>query len=224
MAVLKEFPHWESLTPKTRQAFRRAAELPFIHEFYLAGGTGLAIHFGHRYSVDLDFFSQHYEVDDRVRQIVKSHFADPTLITKNDANNTFVCEWRGVGLSLFRLQPYPLILTPSEADGIRIASVEDIGAMKLAALVGRATRKDLVDLYFILKQIPIRKLYEIAAQKYAGVRDFAITTRRGLGYTRDAEETPMPRMIKKVKWETIREFLEQQAYEATRQEVERLWR
>ncbi len=39
MAVLKEFPHWESLTPKTRQAFRRAAELPFIREFYLAGGT-----------------------------------------------------------------------------------------------------------------------------------------------------------------------------------------
>ena len=223
MAVLNPFPHWEALTPDTRQAFKRAAELPFIREFFLTGGTGLAIHIGHRYSVDLDFFSQDYEVDDNVRQAVKDQFADNTLIVRNDANNTFVCEWRQIGVSFFRLQPYPLVRPAIEVEGIRLASIEDIGAMKLAALVGRATRKDLVDLYFILKQAPIAQLYEVAAQKYAGVRDFAMASRRGLGYTRDAEETPMPRMIKKVKWETIKEFLEQQAYEATRQKVERLW-
>ncbi|MBI3763534.1 MAG: nucleotidyl transferase AbiEii/AbiGii toxin family protein [Chloroflexi bacterium] len=224
MAVLKPFPHWEALTRNTRLTFERSAELPFIREFYLAGGTGLALHFGHRYSVDLDFFSTDYEVDDNVRQAVKNHFAEQTLIVKSDTNDTFVCEWRGVGLSFFRLQPFPLVLPTTEVEGIRLASVEDIGAMKLAAVIGRATRKDFVDLYFILKQAPIARLYEIAAQKYAKVRDFAMNSRRGLGYTLDAEETPMPRMIKRVKWETIREFLEQQAYEATRQEVERLWR
>ena len=55
MALLS--PHWEALTPATRQAFQVAGTLPFIHRYYLAGGTGLALQLGHRFSVDLDFFS-----------------------------------------------------------------------------------------------------------------------------------------------------------------------
>lgn len=223
MAVLKQFPHWEALTANTRLAFKRAAQLPFIQEFYLAGGTGLALHFGHRYSVDLDFFSHKFQVGEVIRQTVKNHFADSTFRVIRDGNNTFVSEWRGVGISFFRLEQYPLIMPVTLVDKIRLASVEDIGAMKLAALIGRATRKDLVDLYFILKTIPVFQLYRIAAQKYAHIHDFAMTSRRSLGYTLDAEETPMPRLIKKIKWQTICDFLEQQAYEATRQEVEKLW-
>ena len=49
-------PHWEALTPETQNAFRKMARLPFIQRYYLAGGTGLALHLGHRFSVDLDFF------------------------------------------------------------------------------------------------------------------------------------------------------------------------
>lgn len=55
MAVLT--PQWQALTPETRQAFQLAATLPFIQRYYLAGGTGLALHLGHRFSIDLDFFS-----------------------------------------------------------------------------------------------------------------------------------------------------------------------
>lgn len=50
MALLT--PHWEAPTPKTRAAFHVAAGLPFIQRYYLAGGTGLALHLGHRISVD----------------------------------------------------------------------------------------------------------------------------------------------------------------------------
>lgn len=45
--------HWEALTPETRQAFDKTASLPFISQFYLAGGTGLALHLGHRFSMPL---------------------------------------------------------------------------------------------------------------------------------------------------------------------------
>src|SRR5574341_1048654 len=54
-------PHWEALTPETQQAFHKIAGLEFIDSFYLAGGTGLALHLGHRFSVDLDFFSSDAE-------------------------------------------------------------------------------------------------------------------------------------------------------------------
>ena len=58
MALLtphRQAPHWEALTPETRQAFQITVALPFIQHYYLAGGTGLALHLGHRFSVDLDF-------------------------------------------------------------------------------------------------------------------------------------------------------------------------
>ncbi len=49
--------YWETLTPETRELFNLVARLPFMSEFYLGGGTGLALQLGHRFSVDLNFFS-----------------------------------------------------------------------------------------------------------------------------------------------------------------------
>jgi hypothetical protein len=73
----------------------------------------------------------------------------------------------------------------------RVATIEEIGAMKLAAIIDRGTRKDLVDLYHILQQVPIERLFEIAAVKYARVRTFAISATRALAYFDDAEALPI---------------------------------
>jgi hypothetical protein len=78
-------PHWEALTPETRQAFRKATSLPFIGQFYLAGGTGLALHLGHRFSVDLDFFSPTPDaVGPQVRAVLRTALDDPTLSITHD--------------------------------------------------------------------------------------------------------------------------------------------
>lgn len=89
MALLT--PHWEALTPKTRAAFQIAAELPFIQRYYLAGGTGLALHLGHRFSVDLDFFSPAADaVGPDERAVMRGTFIDPSLIITYDKDMTFV--------------------------------------------------------------------------------------------------------------------------------------
>ena len=208
-------PHWEALTPETRDAFQVAARLPFIGEFYLAGGTGLALHLGHRFTVDLDFFSPGADaVGPDVRVILGESFADPTLSITFDKDGTFVASWRGVGISFFRLSLYPLVQPPVEIEGVPVATLEEIGAMKLAAIIDRGTRKDLVDLYFILRQVPIERLFEVAAVKYARVRTFPISAVRGLAYFEDAERLPMPRMIDHTPWAKMKQFLERQAMEA----------
>lgn len=56
-SVILSQPHWEALTAETQNAFHLVSQLPFIHRYYLAGGTCLALHLGHRFSVDLDLFS-----------------------------------------------------------------------------------------------------------------------------------------------------------------------
>ncbi|MEJ5241003.1 MAG: nucleotidyl transferase AbiEii/AbiGii toxin family protein [Anaerolineales bacterium] len=222
MALLN--PHWEALTSETRQAFRIAATLPFIHRYYLAGGTGLALHLGHRFSVDLDFFSESPDaVGAEERAMLRAAFDDPALNILFDTDMTFVVNWRGVGVSFFRLALYPLVQKPALIEGVPLATIEEIGAMKLAAITGRGTRKDYVDLYFILQHTSLERLFEVAAVKYARVRTFAVSAMRALTYFNDAEATPMPRMLKPVSWAAIKRFLEAQALAAGRKHLEDLW-
>ena len=217
-------PHWESLTPETQQAYRKIAGLGFINNFYLAGGTDLALHLGHRFSVGLDFFSSHADaLGADQRAILREMFEDPTLSITFDKDATFVATWRDVGLSFFRLHLYPLVQPTLLVDGVQVASLEEIGAMNLAAIIDRGTRKDLVDLYFILQRLPIDHLFQVAAVKHARVRTFAISAVRALAYFEDAEALPMPRMIDHTPWADMKRFLERQALEAGRKRLDDSW-
>lgn len=82
-------PHWEALTLATREAFQHVAQLRFIQRFYLAGGTGLALHLGHRFSIDLDFFSQEPDsVGPDERAELRERLDDPTLAITYDKEST----------------------------------------------------------------------------------------------------------------------------------------
>ncbi|MEK6754362.1 MAG: nucleotidyl transferase AbiEii/AbiGii toxin family protein [Chloroflexota bacterium] len=221
--VLKH-PHWKALTPATQDAFHLLEKSAFIKRFYLAGGTGLALHFGHRFSVDLDFFSDDpTTVGPDERSILRDILDDPTLEIIYDKDSTFVATWRGVGVSFFRLNLYPLVQPTLLVDDVRLASVEEIGAMKLAALINRGTRKDMVDLYFILQAASLDELFQVAAVKYAKVRSFPVNAVRALSYFDDAESLPMPNMIHKIPWSKIKKFLEAKAVEAGRKRLANLW-
>ena len=221
--VLKK-PRWESLTPATQDAFRLISKLELTHDFYLAGGTGLALHFGHRFSVDLDFFSDDANaVSPDQRSTLRAVLDDPTLEITYDKDSTFVVTWRGVGISFFRLNLYPLVEQTFLLDNVRLASIEEIGAMKLAAIINRGTRKDMVDLYFILQQVSLDSLFKVAAVKYAKVRSFPVSAARALSYFDDAESVPMPKMIDKTSWSKMKRLLENKAVEAGRKRLEDLW-
>jgi hypothetical protein len=121
-------PHWEALTPETQRSLRKIAGLGFIQDFYLAGGTGLALHLGHRFSVDLDFFSSQADaVGADQRAILREEFEDPTLTITFDKDATFVANWQGVGLSFFRLHLYPLVMPSLLVEGIPVTSLEEVG-------------------------------------------------------------------------------------------------
>ena len=218
-------PHWEALTAETRNAFHLVSRLPFVRRFYLAGGTGMALHLGHRFSVDLDFFSSdHDAVGPDERAVLRNALEDPSLIITYDKDMTFVANWRGVGISFFRLSLYPLVQPPLLLNGIPVASLSEIGAMKLAAMIDRGTRKDLVDLYYILQHVSLDDLFQVASVKYAHVRTFAISATRALAYFVDAEALPMPQMLDRTSWTKMKRFLEHQAVEAGSKRLHDLWK
>lgn len=219
--------HWEALTHKTKELFHLIAKLPFVSDFYLAGGTGLALQIGHRFSVDLYFFSDSVEAigTDQRKAILNVLKKESSLKITWDKDGTFVANWCNVGVSFFRLDQHVLIKTPLIIDTIQVASIEEIGAMKLAAIISRGTRKDYIDLYFILQQKSLIELFEIAAKKYPYHEAFPAFSVRALSYFDDADSDPMPRMIKNVKWEEVKAYLEKQAMDIGRKqlELEKLW-
>ena len=217
-------PHWEAVTHSTRLAFQQVARLPFITSFYLAGGTGLSLHLGHRFSVDLDLFSpDEVAVGPDQRDSLRILLNDPSLAVAYDKDGTFVAIWQGVGISFFRLSLYPLVQPPVLLENVPLATVPEIGAMKLAAIIDRGTRKDMVDLYCLLQVVSLETIFEVAAVKYERVRSFPVSAIRAMSYFQDAEALPMPRMLDRTPWQAMKKFLEHQALEVGRNRLADLW-
>jgi hypothetical protein len=116
-----------------------------------------------------------------------------------------------------------LVQVPVWVDGIRLATIPEIEAMKLAAMIDRGTRKDLVDMYSLLQKVSLEAVFEVAAVKYAKIRSFPVSATRALAYFADAESLPMPRMLDPTPWSKMKKFLEQQAFEVGRQRLGDLW-
>lgn len=184
-----------------------AAELAttgVLTNFYLAGGTGLALQLGHRMSVDLDLFSErHFEpraVRDALRQ---THgFRVDQL-----AGGTLHAEVGGVQLTFLRYD-YPLLFETTQFKELTVASPRDIACMKLDALSSRGSRRDFVDLYFVLQQFQLPELLEWFERKYASAAPNQVHLAKALTYFVDAEQEPMPRMLRPADWKQIRDFFE----------------
>ena len=151
---------------------KRIKLLPFLKffkkDFYLAGGTGLALQMGHRDSVDFDFFT--YKPIDTKKLFIKLKeiFLDFEILKIEEDENTMIVLIDGVKVSFFSY-PYKLITEIVNEDDLAIASIEDIGCMKLSAIISRATIKDYVDLYYILQKINLEKLLKKAVVKFQDI-------------------------------------------------------
>jgi len=140
----------------------RLAILPLLRnfeaDFYLAGGTGLALQLGHRDSIDFDFFCPKDIDTQKLFARIKKIFAGHKILKVQEEKNTltvFIDE--RIKLSFFTYD-YKLIGELINEPNFRLASILDIACMKLAAIVSRATNKDYIDLYFILEKLPLNSI------------------------------------------------------------------
>jgi hypothetical protein len=172
----------------------------FLKSFYLSGGTGLSLQIGHRESEDLDFFCSetfnalHLEKEiAALGQLTNTELAAGTL-------NTYV---DGVKLQFLEYQ-YPLLEPFSNWQGMQLSSILDIACTKLQTVSMRGSKKDFVDLYFLLDIYSLPELLEKAKSKYSAVDYNQAHILKSLVYFEDAEVQPMPRMIKDVNWDVIK--------------------
>jgi len=202
--------HWNTITPVMRSVWQGFSSSGISAEFYLAGGTALSLQLGHRLSVDLDFFSQTQSDVPALIEPLRHALKDfsPVLADRSWGNLVFLADNVRVG---FYGYGYNLVKPLLKIDDFSLAGMEDIGLMKLDALLSRASRKDFHDLYELCKRIELRELLKLAPQKFPDVRDFEAQVARHLAYFDRAEqESPVP-LIEQVEWETVKDWFRQQA-------------
>ena len=169
---------------------------------YLAGGTGLALQIEHRKSYDLDFFTEREFNTGEIIDFLKDNF--DTQLEMSD-KKTIKAQIDGIRFSLFYYD-YPLLSGFKKFNGINLASIEDISAMKLVAITNRGAKRDFVDLYFISKMEGLKKLLGYYEKKYKKIKPNIYNVLKALVYFDDAGNEPMPRMIKKVGWQEVKEY------------------
>lgn len=197
--------HTDCLPPEMQTIFERLSDLIVKTDAVLAGGTAAAFHLGHRLSYDIDLFtSKEFKTEDIVTAIKSSQLPLGIL---SEGVGTFVATLGNTKFSLFTY-PYPFLEKTTPLWGGRIAGLIDIAAMKIIAVCQRGTKRDFVDLYFILQDMPFRKIADHMIKRYGKERINPTVIGKSLVYFVDAESDPEPQYNAghEKEWSSIKRF------------------
>lgn len=163
--------HTETVETRTLDLIRALMSDAKFQEFFLVGGTALSLKLGHRMSVDIDVFTdKEFDAASIGAYLDANYELTDSSVIKNGVFG-FIEEVK-VDLISHR---YPLIKPVEVIDGIRMLSLEDIGAMKLHAIVQNGSRlKDFIDVYYLLERIPLTLVSNTYCQKYPNATQWLI--------------------------------------------------
>ncbi|TDS09817.1 nucleotidyl transferase AbiEii/AbiGii toxin family protein [Sphingobacterium paludis] len=141
-----------------------------LNNFTLVGGTALSLRIGHRLSVDIDLFTARDFDAEKLLVYLRETYGASDSKTFNNTVLTYIDD---IKVDLLK-HDYQNVVPPDTRDGIRLASKEDIGAMKLHAIFQSGDRlKDFVDMYFLLDHAPLKNYLDAYERKYNGSPDLA---------------------------------------------------
>ncbi len=176
-------------------------QLHDISQLRLVGGTALALHIGHRTSIDLDLFGKIRTDEFGISSAVNS-LGNAKIIKKSP--NIFIYIINSIKVDFVN---YPFAWLDSETveNDIRLAGMRDIAAMKLSAITGRGTKKDFIDLYFLLRTFTLKEMLGFYGRKFPEASEFLVL--KSLTYFGDAESDETPTIFEDITWTEIKEFL-----------------
>lgn len=172
-----------------------------VDNFYLAGGTALALQLGHRKSFDIDLFSEKNFNVEQYSQIILS--LDGKILREEKGTIDAVID--GVKLTLL-YYPYKLLENFHLIEKIKVADVKDIACMKVVAISQRADKKDFYDIYEMLKKITPGELKELFLEKYGDKKINCYHILKSFFYFEDVEGSPDPISLSQIKWDEIKEY------------------
>ena len=189
---------FDAVPESVRELLARLAPHEALHDFALGGGTSLALRFGHRWSVDLDFFTP----GEFSSEILFERLSLEQATVTGRAPNSLTVDVCGVKLDLLR-HAYRILAPVERIDGVTLVSLPDLAAMKLNAIANRGSKKDFFDLAELLDHFPIQQMIGFFAEKYPSTDPFTVI--RSLAWFDDAEQEPDPVALNGQSWERVME-------------------
>ncbi|HCM82312.1 MAG: hypothetical protein UW37_C0034G0005 [Candidatus Gottesmanbacteria bacterium GW2011_GWA2_44_17] len=209
--------HAGTLLQSSQAALAVLGKSHILDTSYLAGGSALALHLGHRKSFDFDFYYPGaLFAEDIIKQLAGIGTFKVTLL---EPPHTVLGIFNNIKFSIFRYT-YPMIGEFTLYQNIRVASVADIAAMKLTAITGRATKRDYVDLYVISQKYRFEELFDFYEKKFGNLGNNRYAIIRAMGYFDDAESDEMPKMIHSFSWEEVKTFLSDESIRLAKKYLE----
>jgi hypothetical protein len=195
------------IAPKTFALIKELQALPQLKEFYLVGGTALALQLGHRNSVDIDLFTQGDFNDEEFLNLIKTNHNVEEIFKRK---NSVICLISNIKTDFIK-HSYPLLLQPVTEEGITFLSKEDIAAMKLHAIIQSGKRlKDFIDIYFLLQYYSMKQIIEFFSEKYKYTNP--MIAMKAVTFFDDIDENiDPPKMLKPVNLSEIKKRIQQAA-------------
>ena len=189
----------QTVYPNTLELLKSLASQPELAQTRLVGGTALALQYGHRQSIDLDFFG--LLPDDKEELVEMTKRVGNVLVT-NRSKMILQTVINQIKVDFVDYSRYKWIDEPVLGDGFVLASDKDIAAMKVNAIIGRGTRKDFIDLYVLLQHYSLLEIMAFYKQKYPDFSEYRALL--SMTYFEDAEMQDMPKMFIDTSWDTMK--------------------
>lgn len=194
---------YQTIDSHTLELLRQLSVVPEFSAMRLVGGTSLALQYGHRSSVDLDFFGT-FDSELSFSSILRS-YGRLAIVKETSKIKVYLLD--GIKVDFVHYD-YPWLESPLQVDGLTLATPPDIAAMKVNAIEGRGSKKDFIDLYYLLQRYTLVEILDFYEQKYPEHSVFRALM--SMSYFDDADMQPTPRMFTDVSWNEMKKYIQSQ--------------
>ncbi|MBP3763607.1 MAG: nucleotidyl transferase AbiEii/AbiGii toxin family protein [Bacteroidales bacterium] len=204
--------HYETVTPYLKQVLVSLMTDPVFNDFRLVGGTSLSLRLGHRMSIDIDLFSD-AEYGTLDFHAIQAHLRNMFPYCAGDCGENaamgtsyIVGTNRSEAIKLDLFYTDRFIADMEREDGIRMASIEDIIAMKLDVIARGGRKKDFWDIHELLQHYSVNQMIELYECRYPYGHS-AEEVRQGFINFQHADYEPDPNCLKGKDWGSIKRYI-----------------
>lgn len=193
--------HTQCVSKELLELLTQLSVIEVFQNLYLVGGTALALQVGHRNSIDIDLFGEH-QLDN---EVILSNFQKLGKVEIIGSSKSILAAFvNEIKVDVVKY-PYQWLKEPVVVNELKMASLEDIAAMKIAAITQRGSKKDFIDLYYLLKQFTLKEILQFYSDKITdGNLWLAI---RSLTFFNDADIQPSPKLFSNTSWEHMKSII-----------------
>lgn len=207
--------YWNTINDLLKDSLIILMQSEEFIDFRLVGGTALSLHLGHRISIDIDLFTDapYRSIDfDRIEDFLKTSFG---YVNGSFGGNPGMGKSYLIGKdkdNVVKLDVYysmdPFFQQPTTEGGVRLATVEEIIAMKVDVIQRVGRKKDFWDLHEALDQYSINHMKNLHRQRFEWTHDVKLIHQKFTEFEA-ADADPDPICLRNKEWVFIKEDIEQ---------------